>query len=396
MKKRLIILLICLVVSATMCLLASVEPKAPGPKPTNPNLTFPSRPTHTQAPVADLTIKLYVCDREDTALYEALAQQYTQTTGVGCQIVTGDLEALLNSDDVPTIFCLHSQETAQQWQDFLYDLTDSGLVEKLYSDSFALKSEGRPVALAMDVTGYGIVYNAALLARAGYTRSDMVDLMTFRQVVEELTALKKSNGFSAFSRPDFSNTDFAALMAGSSRKPEHIRTTLDLIAANGTAGNALEQFVAGKTVFYVGGAWEYETISQLGFNNLDLLPFYSDDGGSIPCVCSHYWAVNAYAHPEDIDISLEFLHWLVTAGEDGSTPVDALELFAPFDDATYGENVFLRLLLRKRIAVEPVTVSWSIAGGMTQKDLNMLSIALESYLSSPDDETWKAVTMLLP
>lgn len=400
MKKRLIVLLICLVVSAAMCLLVSLQPHSSGPEDTEGSPTLPSRPdqthTHTQIPVPNHTVRLYICDREDPVVYEALAQRYTALTGIDCEILTGDLDALLDGEGAPTIFCLHSQEAFQQWQSFFYDLTDAAVLDKLYSDSFALKVEGRPVALAMDVTGYGIVYNAALLARAGYTRSDMTDLETFRQVLEAITASQKALGFAAFSTPSFSNTDFIALLVGSSQNPDHIRATLDMILANDAAGDALDRFVEEKTVFFPIGAWDYETFSQIGFHNLDMLPFYSVDGAAIPCICGHYWAVNGYANPEDIALTLDFLQWVVTAGEDGIAPVDSLGIVSPFEDAAYGADVFTRLLLRKYIATEPVTISWSIAHGMTKKELNNLSIILEVYIANPSDDTWKAVVKLLP
>lgn len=405
MKKQLLVCLICLVVAAAMCLAVSLTadpPPAPTVSPNgdsstpSANSTSPSHTGSTGSPTS-YTVRMYVCGREDAAAYRALALQYTKWAGIPCEILTGDLAVLMESDTPPTVFCLHSQADAQQWQNHLYDLSDTTILEQLYDPGFALSMDGKPVALAVDVTAYGIVYNAALLARVGYTRDDITDLSSLRQKVEAVTAEGKGQGFSAFCTPDFTSTQFTALLAGSSEDPDHIRALLDLISQNDTAGtNALESFTAGKTVFYIGGAWEYEAFSQLGFNNLDILPFYTDDSGSWPCICSHYWSVNSLADREEIAISLDFLYWLVTAGTNGTVPVDTLGYFAPFAQATAGDDVFMRLLLRKHLAAEPVAVSWSIAGGMTQNDLSDLSLALEGYMAAPSDETWSAVAELLP
>ena len=396
MKKRLIILLICLAVSAAMCLCVSLiapgEGSQQGQHGTKPTLNIlPGSTSSGDTPV----VRLYVCGNEDPAPYETLAQQYTQQTGVECTILTGDLNALLSGDTPPTIFCMHSQEEAQQWKSQLCDLSGTDVLSQLYSDRFALYIDGTPVGLAMDVTGYGVIYNASLLARAGYTRSDITDFSSFRQVVEAITAARYSLGFSAFAAPDFSSTEYVSMLMGVGGQDSDIRAFLDLTLDNNTTGDPLTLFTGGKTVFYVGGAWEYEDLAQVGFHNLDLLPFFTADGAAIPCVCSCYWGVNVGVGEENAQYSLDFLAWLVTAGENG-TPVDILDGFAPFRDATGGNSLFMRLLLRKYLATEPVTVRWSLTEGLSASQLRLLTAAFEDYAAEAGDEAWQQIQFLLP
>ena len=405
MKKHLIVFLICLAISAAMCLTVSRPAGSPPLLPILGNTTA----THSQpsilptgsdststGPLPIAPIRLYICQREDAASYEALADQYFRQTGTPCQVVTGDLEDWMESDTPPTIFCLHSQADAARWQGALYDLSGSDALAQLYHPNFALTLDGKPVALAMDVTAYGIVYNAALLAQVGYTREDILDLSDFCQKVEAVTAEKIRLGFSAFTAPDMTNTRLAALLANGIQDPAALRTLLDLMRANQSKGNALSQFNTGKTVFYIAGAWEYAEFSQQGFHNLDFLPFFTGTDSRFPCISSFYWAIHSQAGEDLIAMALDFLYWTVTAGDDGAVPVDSLGIFAPFRSATGGPDVFHRLLLRKHLANANVILSWSLTAGMNPSALDTLTKAMNTYLSNPIDENWLLIEQILP
>lgn len=404
MKKRILVLIICLAAAAAMCLAVSRWPTTGSNNPTTDSTADsrePSGPRPTgnggsTAPVVTPPeIRLYVCPAEDTALYEDLAAQYAALTGTAVTIVTGDLQPLMDSDTPPTIFCLHSQQEAQQWQDHMYDLSGAPVLEQLYNPNFALTENGKPLALAMDVTGYGLIYNAALLGKAGFTRSDITDFASLRAITQHITEDRKTLGFYPFCTPDLHNTVLTEYLAGISEDPAQIRSFFDLYRNNATAsGDPMAQFVSEKIVFYVGGVWDYDRISQLGIHNLDILPIYTTDGGSFHCTSSTYWSVNAQSSDADIQASLDFLNWLVTVDENGNVPVDLLGWLSPFRNATAAEDAFQRLM-RKYIAEEPVTLRWEIAPGMSEQELTDLAAALSAYMASPSDDTWAAVAALL-
>lgn len=400
MKKSLIILIGCIFIAAAMCLVVS-WPRDPG-QTTGPSGTVDptTNPTGSSEPFGTVpdknaAVRLYICQRDDRAALEALVLQYSQQTGVACQIITGDLTNLMAGEAVPTIFCVHSQEVAQQWEEHMLDLTGTSVLEALLAPDFVLQMDGRPVALAMDVECYGLIYNAALLAQAGYTRSDITDLESLQAIAGYITTDRKVLGFDAFCQLDPEDQILTRCLLGLSDDPDEIRGFFDLYLSNATGkGASLEQFVAGEVVFYVGGLWEYEQISGLGMNNLDILPLYTTTGGALQCVVDDYWAVNATAAAEEVEASLELIRWLISDGEDGVAPAESLDWLLPFAD-TEGAGTAFDRLLRKYLSAEKIAVAWEIAEGMTEKDISNLTVALSRYAEERTDDNWAAVALLM-
>lgn len=401
MKRQWIILLGSVLLAIAICLAACGGDPTTAPSTTgttgrpNGSSTNPTNSSSQGILGEDAAVRLFVCGREDRAILETLAARYQAQSGISCQIVTGDLENMMESEDVPTIFCIHSQTDAQKWADRMLDLTGSAVLEALLSQAFALKLNEKPVAVAMEVECYGLIYNAALLAQAGYTRSDITDLASLQAIAGYITGDRKMLGFDAFCQADWSDTVLTQYLAGLSTDPAEIRSFFDLYISNATAkGNPLEQFVAGEVVFYVGGLWEYDQIAALGLNNLDVLPLYTADGGGFHCTSDFYWCVNSAAPDAQVAASLDFLRWLVTAGEDGAAPADSLNMMLPFADTDGARTAFDRLL-RKYLAEETVYVRWEIAEGLTAEALSDLALALSQYGENATEENWAAVVSLL-
>ncbi len=395
MKKQWLILLGCFLLAMVMCLTVSwpeTQHESTVPSVSTRPATGSTSGTDGQDPGE---VRLYLCHWEDREAFEDLAQQFTELTGVPCRILTGDLAVLMASDTKPTIFGIHSREEAEQWEGSMLDLSGSPVLEQLYADAFALYMDEKPVSLAMDVTGYGLIYNASLLAQAGYTRTDITDYSSLRAVVEYITMDYSVLGFQAFGAADAGNNALAAYLAGISKDPAQIREFFDLYRNNAIhGGDSLARFAEGQTVFYVGGIWEYDGIADLGSHNLDIMPLYTAVGGSFHCVCDTYWSINAQVSQADIQASLDFVNWMVTAREDGSVAVDSLGWLAPFADATGSDNALERLF-RKYIATEAVTVRWSVSENMTEQALSQLAAAIAAYAVEGSDEAWAAVEALL-
>lgn len=399
MKKQWFICLGCFLLAALLCLAVSWPRDSSGTglpviiptRPTKPTQT--TQPSSTE-PEAPGQVRLYACGREEVAVYEALALQFTEQTGVECEILTGELSALMESDTAPTVFCVHSREEAAAWAGNMLDLTDSAVLSQLYSGSFALEMGGKPVGLAMDLEGYGLIFNAALLAQAGYTRTDLTDLASLQAAVAHITSDRNVLGFRAFGAVE-TGAGFAAFLSNAGRSSDQIRQLLDLQIENSkTSGDPMKQFVAGQTVFYMGGISDYGAVADMGIHNLDILPLFTEDGGTIHCLCDTYWCVNALSSAADTQVSLDFLQWLVTAGESGAAPVDTLGWLSPFADANWAENAFERAL-RNHIAQEPVRLYWRFDEGGTPLQWTQLSDAISAYAAKPSDETWAAVEALL-
>ena len=67
------------------------------------------------------------------------------------------------------------------WKDYCYDLSGSDIAGELTDDSFALMDGDKMAGIAYVIENYGIIYNKALLEKAGYTADDIT---RFRQLQE--------------------------------------------------------------------------------------------------------------------------------------------------------------------------------------------------------------------
>ena len=386
MKKPWIIFAVCLVVALALCLFAS-WPRDNG----TDGPSWPTIPPHytkpTGNPGQEGQVRLFIGNTQSPEAYAALLQQYSAQTGGKVTLVDNIGEA--------TIFAISSSKEMEQLKHQLYDLTDAAVLEKLYQPEFALTVDGKPVALAMDVTAYGLICNGKLLARAGVHSPE--EITNFGRLQETIYLIREKQAelkVGAFGIADPSNRDFVRLLAGIG-DPAQIRGFLDLYIQNDLSGSdAKSQFAGDRTVFYLGGAWEYPDFAKPDVFDFGILPVYTPDGGSIQCICSYYWGVNNQAAQEDIQASLVFMDWLVTAGENGTVPVDSLGIYAPFRDAVAAEDIFMKKL-RTHLQTKPVALSWAMALDVQEMTWKQLSLALEVYIADPSDENWAEVAEIL-
>lgn len=390
MKTRIWIAAISVLLAAAILLLLP-QAKKPVAQPTNP--TVPENPTTTTTPVPGM-VRLYSCNQETLPVLTQLAADYTARTGVEVVVLTaGDngcapmLEMLMQSENPPTILCLHSQKDLTAWQDALLDLSGTALEEALCNPGLGFRQDGKLLAVPMAVEGLGLLFNARLLSVV-MSRSDISDYASLATAVQIL----ESNGLTAFASVPTYMPVWLRLLHSSDR--DTMRSFLDLYMDNqiGT-GDAMDQFMSGKTVFILGTTADYDQLSQqpnqvLALRDLDILP--SCTGQGLQYLCRTAWGVNGSAKPADVEASLEFLRWLVTATEEAPAPVDQLQVLAPFRDcAWYGNQ--LEKKLRSYMQTEPAVLVWDAR----VTDDQLLMMALANYAKNPIDANWAAVTALL-
>ncbi len=360
-------------------------------------------PPYTTIPPEERgTVRIYTCDATLYRHYLALADAYTAQNDVEVTVVLGEgdcreaLAAEMGSENAPTLLCLHSAEDLTYWQDSLYDLTGAAVISELYSLDFVKRAEDKILAVAADVQGYGLIYNASLLAQAGFTRSDITDFAYLELVCQRIS--KQKPGFSAFSGLDFSNAvhrDTACMLSGIAGDGEHLKRFLDLyLAHDKESSDPLQQFLDEKSLFYVGGTWDYEAVAALGDNKLELLPAYCTHGGSLKCITELCWGVNSRASDRDIRQTLDFMRWMVMARQDGPAPVDTLGFLAPYRGAGFYANK-LEEKLRTYMSQEAVSVDWNCCNSMGQQQLQALNDALALYSKNSTVENWETVENIL-
>jgi raffinose/stachyose/melibiose transport system substrate-binding protein len=76
------------------------------------------------------------------------------------------------------------------WKDYCYDLSGSKLYGELTSDDFALKDGTAVDGIAYVIETYGIIYNKALLQKAGYTQADITNFASLKKVADDIQARK--------------------------------------------------------------------------------------------------------------------------------------------------------------------------------------------------------------
>lgn len=392
MKQRVIVAVASVLLAALILLLLPV----PG------ELQLPTLPPETTTPTAVPTptapkpgvVRLYICNQQQLEVFTTLAAEYTALTGTEVTILTpskegcrSTLRALMETDAPPTVLCLHTQADLVAWQDSLLDLSNTALESTLCSDDLGFRVDGKLLALPMNLKAMGLLYNAELMSIA-LTRNDVMD-MGMTTAVQIL----KSNGLKPFATAELSNVMGLYLLRNTDAATA--KAFFDLYFANRVgAGAGLDQFLDEKAVFYFGTTDVYDQLSQqpdraLAIRNLDILP--TGTAGGMHYICSAAWGVNAGARPADMQVTLAFLHWLVTAKENAAAPVDQLQTLLPFaDSAFYGNQ--LEKKLRGYMKNESATLLWA---GLEQGEQAQL-IALCTYLLDPTEENWAAVAELLP
>ena len=366
--------------------------------------------------------------------WQNLAALYTEQTGVPVTVVTaasGQYETQLMSEmaksEAPTLFQVNGPVGLANWKDYCLDLSDTDLYSHLTNDSFCLKDGDQVLGIAYVIETYGIIYNKALLEKAGYTAEDITNFDSLKAVADDIQARKDelgvkgaftSAGMDASSDWRF-KTHLANLPIYYEYKERGIDSTdaieglyldnykniFDLYItdstcdptqlATKTANDATAEFVNGEAVFYQNGTWEDNNISAVGDENLGILPIYIGvEGEENQGLCTgseNYWCVNKNASEEDIQATLDFLTWVITSDEGRKAMSQDMGFVTPFDTFT-GEYAAANPLLQdsdKYIADGKTPVDWCFSTMPSENWKNMLGSALTAYAAGTG--TWDEV-----
>ena len=371
---------------------------------------------------------------EQDTQWQELAALYTEQTGVPVPVVTaasGQYETTLMSEieksDPPTLFQVNGPVGLANWKDYCYDLSDSEIYKHLTNDSFALKDGDSVLGVAYVIETYGIIANTALLEKAGYTPEDITNFETLKAVADDIQARKDELGidgaFTSAGMDGSSDWRFKTHLANMpiyyEYKADGIGSTeaikgtyLDnykqiwdlyitdstcdpTLLASKTSNDALSEFVGGKAVFYQNGTWEWSNISELGEENVTMLPIYIGvEGEENQGLCTgteNYWCVNNAADQEDIDATLDFLNWVITSDEGRKSMSQDMGFVTPFDTFT-GEYESTNPLVKidaQYTAAGKTPVSWNFATIPSEEWKNALGSALTAYAAGTGD--WAAV-----
>lgn len=379
---------------------------------------------------------------EQDVQWQELAELYTEETGVPVTVKTaasGQYETTLKSEmaksEAPTLFQVNGPVGLASWTDYCLDLDDADVMKTLTDDSYALKGEdGKTKGVAYVIESYGLIYNKSLLDQAGYSEADITNFDSLKKVVEDITARKDELGFSAFTSAGMDSSSDWRFKTHLANLPiyyeykekgidntdaieglylDNYRQIWDLYINNATcepgvlstktADDATAEFVTGQAVFYQNGTWEYANISEVGDDNLGLLPIYIGvEGEEDQGICTgseNYWCVNKNASEDNIQATLDFINWCVTSdtgtkamcGADGAMPSGeaGMGFVIPFEGNQPSENVLNQIA--DEVNSEKTPVSWNFSTMPSEEWKNGVGSALTTYAADQTDGNWDGV-----
>ena len=369
---------------------------------------------------------------EQDAQWQALAEAYTEETGVQVDVLTaasGTYETTLASEmaksDAPTLFQVNGPVGLANWKDYCYDMSSSAVYKELTSESYALKEGSAVYGVAYVVETYGIIVNTKLLGDAGYKVEDIKDFASLKAIAEDITAKKATLGFSAFTSAGMDGSSdwrfkthlanlpiYYEYKADGIGKTDAIKGTYldnyraiwDLYINNATCepsvlstktgDDAVAEFKSGQAVFYQNGTWAYGDIADVGDENLKMIPIYiGAEGEENQGLCSgseNYWCVNKNSAQEDIDATLDFLEWVVTSDKGTTALAEEMNFVSPFKKAKEAANLFVKQDA-EYTAAGKTPVDWCFSTMPSEEWKNGVGSALTAYASDPSDATWEGV-----
>lgn len=329
---------------------------------------------------------------EVDAVWQRLAREYTERTGVPVKIVTAannTYEQTLMSEiakkEAPTLFQINGPIGYRNWQDYCADLSDTSLYEWLLDKNMAVKGEdGGVYGIAYVVEGYGIIYNNAIMekyfALSGAKAASMEEINNFKTlkaVVEDMQARKNELGIQgvfastsltpgddwrwqthlanipiSYEMKDKGVTDLERL---DFTYAENFKNIFDLYLNNSctapgllgskSVDDSMTEFALGKVAMVQNGNWAWGQIADIAGNivtaeDIKFLPIYTGmEGEEKQGLCigtENFIAVNSQTSAENQAASIAFLEWLFSSEEGKKAVTEELEFISPF--STFGED----------------------------------------------------------
>lgn len=138
---------------------------------------------------------------EIDAQLKAYATNWSEKTGVtttiksigGSSSVTlaQQLQTDYAAGDMPDIFVIAGIEDYKDWESLIFDLSSEDWVKET---SVALKVDGKVVGFPVSVEGYGMAYNADILAAAGVDPAGLTNIAAYKEAFAIIDAKKEELG----------------------------------------------------------------------------------------------------------------------------------------------------------------------------------------------------------
>ncbi|MDO4379639.1 MAG: ABC transporter substrate-binding protein [Clostridia bacterium] len=174
------------------------------------------------APAAATEIYFLNFKPEIASVYEKIAKEYKEKTGVTVKVVTAasnGYEQTLTSEiaksNPPTIFQINGPVGYRSWSDYCADLKDTALYSFLSDKSLAIKEGDGVYGIPYVVEGYGIIYNEEITdkyfslkdRKTAFSSMDEINSFSkLKDLVEDMQSKKSELGIEGV----FASTSFSS------------------------------------------------------------------------------------------------------------------------------------------------------------------------------------------
>ena len=306
---------------------------------------------------------------------QAYAAGYTERTGMNVKVITGGgssdyntvLKAEFASGSEPDIFVIEGPSGYDLYADKIYDMTGADWVQ--YTEA-AYIVDGKVVGFPVSVEGYGMAYNADILAKAGIDPATLTNVNAYRAAFEKLDSMKDELGLTAVVSMAGSTTAGMTWVTGLHNFNVYLTVGLDRndtsviddvlagkvqeerfhayceyvnlifqysdkdVLLNGTQDQQLAAFINQKTAFYHHGNWMDPNIVAMNPTfEMAFAPhaFLAEDTDGILVNAPSWYVVNKNGNVEE---ALAYLNALATTEEGHHYMVAEAKMVPAFTNVT--------------------------------------------------------------
>ncbi|WP_409252854.1 ABC transporter substrate-binding protein [Bacillus sp. SCS-153A] len=335
----------------------------------------------------------------------------------------GSLKTKFSSGDEPEIFSVSGPSEAEQFKEYLADLSDTESANLALPGTLASVTDGDKVlGLPYNQEGYGFIYNKSIFEKAGIDPSAIKTYEDLQKAVKTLDSKKEELGLEAvfalagkekwvvgnhlsnvYLAPEFNNDVLEAYNAKTVEfeRGDELQRMLDLQTEysiqptlNVDYSQQVEQYFSLEQVAMIQqGNWVFPSIDQMDpelAQNIGILPIPVEGyEGSIPVGVPNYWAVNKNKDEETVQAAKDFLDWMNTSEVGKETVVTEFNFIPAYEGYDAGK---IADPLSKDIyeySSNGNTIGWVFAGYPSNAWSDVLGANMQKYIAG--EMTWEEV-----
>ena len=326
---------------------------------------------------ASVLADIVICQNkvEITAAMQDYAKLYKEKTGVDVKVITGGgssdyntvLKAEMASGREPDIWVIEGPTGYELWKDKIADMTGE---EWTKYTAAAYMDGDKVVGFPVSVEGYGLAYNADILAKAGIDPKTLTNVDAYKAAFEKLDSMKEELGldmvvsmvagtvpgmtwvtglhnFNVYLTLGNERNDTTYIDQVLAGKVDEARfhdycqyvdllfkySTQDMLL-NGTQDAQLAAFANGKAAFYHQGNWMDPSLVQLNPSfEIAYAPhaFLHEDTDGILVNPPSWYVVNANGNKDE---AIAYLNYLATSEDGADYMVNKAAMVPAFTNVT--------------------------------------------------------------